>query len=135
MFSSATDDDDDDDDDLMHYPKGRYPKDGGFHSHNPLPDECQARIAPAFLALAALILAMCVSLALVLARRRTAMREQFGIEGSAKKDCLLYFFCTPCALAQETRTLMHENVHEGVWYGPLPGVAAPTAPHCQTMTV
>lgn len=97
--------------------------------HHGLPHECEARLLPASLALIALALALFITLALYLARRRTALRERFGLEGSVRGDRCLYFFCTPCALAQETRTLMHEQVHEGVWYGALPGVAPPPPVH------
>lgn len=51
--------------------------------------------------------------------RRTALRERFGIEGTRAQDCALWTFCAPCSLAQETRTLMHNNVAEGLWHGPL----------------
>jgi Cys-rich protein (TIGR01571 family) len=93
--------------------------------------------APAVIAIAALGLTLFVYVTLFFARRRTALRETFGIDGTPKEDCLLYAFCAPCALAQETRTLMHEQVHGGVWYGALPGVvAAPVAaPVPQKMAV
>lgn len=54
------------------------------------------------------------------ARRRQLIRERFGIEGSLPKDCALWTFCSVCALSQETRTLMHEQVHHGVWHGAIP---------------
>lgn len=102
-----------------------------------LPKECIPRIAPAYIVFSAVIIAAAISLAMFFARRRTAIRERFGIEGSAKEDIALSLCCAPCALAQETRTLMHEQVHEGVWYGALPSVQAPTfaAPANQKMAV
>jgi Cys-rich protein (TIGR01571 family) len=90
-----------------------------------IPQECVARVAPAYLVLAGVAITLIIYVSLFFARRRTALRERFGIEGTTTNDQLLYVCCGPCALAQETRTLMHEQVHEGVWYGALPGVAAP----------
>jgi hypothetical protein len=78
------------------------------------------------IAIASAAIALFICIAMFFARRRTALRERFGIEGSPRADTLLYMFCGPCAIAQETRTLMHEQVHEGVWYGPM---------HCDHSTV
>ncbi|GAX80538.1 hypothetical protein CEUSTIGMA_g7976.t1 [Chlamydomonas eustigma] len=117
------------------HPNPHGPKHGGPASiesgdkkHGPpeIPEECLARLTPAFIAVAAASIALFICVALFFARRRSAIRERFGIEGSTKEDQLLYVFCAPCALTQETRTLMHEQVHEGVWYGALPGVVSPT---------
>ncbi len=33
------------------------------------------------------------------------------------KDVAAWLFCGPCAQCQETRTLAHNNVEKGVWYG------------------
>ena len=44
-------------------------------------------------------------ISVLLARRRTSLREFFNIKGTASQDTALYVFCFPCALAQETRTL------------------------------
>lgn len=86
------------------------------------------------IASAAVALFICVMM--FFAHRRTALRERFGIEGTSRNDALLYVFCCPCAIAQETRTLMHEQVHEGVWYGStLPGVTSAAAPQTQKMDV
>ncbi len=52
-------------------------------------------------------------------RRRTQMRKAFGIPGSSVGDCCLWCWCGPCALAQETRTLWHNNVKDGVCRGPV----------------
>lgn len=49
--------------------------------------------------------------------RRSQIRAQFGIEGSRRADFLVWLFCGVCALAQETRTIMHNNVSYGVWRG------------------
>jgi Cys-rich protein (TIGR01571 family) len=119
--------------DHMHGDNRMPDSDDGPHG---IPQECMARLAPAYLALAAVAITAIVMTATYFGRRRTAMRERFNIEGSSREDCLLYAFCTPCALAQETRTFMHEQVHEGVWYGALPGVHAPIAlgvPQAQKM--
>jgi len=114
-----------------HGPKHGGPADSGpedgVHEPPEIPEECLARLTPAFIAVAAISIALFICIALFFARRRSAIRARFGIEGSVKEDQLLYVFCAPCALTQETRTLMHEQVHEGVWYGALPGVVAPTA--------
>lgn len=138
---------DDMDDDDGPGPRGPGPHHGGpgFHGHHheehppEIPQECLPRLAPAFILLVAAVIAAIVCVTLFLARRRTAMRERFGIAGSVKEDTLLYLCCAPCALAQETRTLMHEQVHDGVWYGALPGVAPPAAivaaPAAQKMAV
>lgn len=104
--------------------------------HPGLPQECLQRIIPAYLALFALAISAAICLMLYAARRRTALRERFGIKGCKGEDIALYLCCAPCAIAQETRTLMHEQVHQGVWYGALPGVQAPpalAAPACQKM--
>lgn len=89
--------------------------------------ECAPRLLPAYLALFAVVLSAAICLMLFFARRRTVIRERFGIEGTTNGDIALYMCCGPCALAQETRTLMHEQVHDGMWYGALPGVQAPVA--------
>lgn len=49
---------------------------------------------------------------------RGALREKFQLPGDACTDCCMWFFCAPCALCQETRTLMDNNVEDGVWMGP-----------------
>ena len=49
---------------------------------------------------------------------RTALRKKFGLEGNIVTDCLLWAFCTPCVLCQETRTLWYNSVEDGVWHGP-----------------
>ncbi len=58
--------------------------------------------------------------------RRTQIRKKFGIAGSFMGDCCMWFWCPTCALCQETRTLWHNNVSEGVWYGPAREVTAAT---------
>lgn len=52
-----------------------------------------------------------------LARRRTLLRRKFGIAGSSFRDFCLYFWCPKCAICQEYRTMVHNNVHDGVWHG------------------
>ena len=68
------------------------------------------------------------------ARRRSQMREAFGIAGTRMKDFCSWFWCPLCALCQETRTIQANNVHEGVWYGPTELVAA-TQPVMQAPAV
>jgi len=53
------------------------------------------------------------------AKRRTQMREKFGIAGSPTGDLFSWLCCTACALCQESRTLSHNNVDEGEWVGPM----------------
>jgi len=120
-------DDDDTTDSHRHHHHDMWAEDGPDGPHG-IPKECIARVAPAYIALAGLVLALFVYAAVFLARRRTAIRERYGIDGTRREDCLLYTFCAPCALAQETRTLMHEQVHDGIWYGALPGVAPASVP-------
>lgn len=60
------------------------------------------------------------------ARRRTQMREQFGIAGTRMNDFCSWLWCPLCSLCQETRTLWSNNVREGVWYGPAQLAAADT---------
>lgn len=50
--------------------------------------------------------------------RRNQIRKKFGIPGSVLGDCCQWCWCSACALCQETRTLWHNNVSEGVWLGP-----------------
>ena len=57
-------------------------------------------------------------------RRRTQMREKFGIAGTRLSDLCSWLWCPLCSLCQETRTLWSNNVHEGVWYGRTQLVAA-----------
>lgn len=52
------------------------------------------------------------------AYRRTQIRKKFGIAGSVLGDFCQWIWCPACALCQETRTLWHNNVTEGVWLGP-----------------
>lgn len=49
---------------------------------------------------------------------RAMLRHKFGLPGNHCTDCVLWWFCQTCALCQETRTLMENNVENGVWYGP-----------------
>lgn len=83
--------------------------------------ECVMAAAPGLVAVAALAVATFVMVTYWAARRREALRQRFGVEGSFANDFLLWTACAPCALAQETRTLMHNNVHGGLWHGELLG--------------
>lgn len=51
-------------------------------------------------------------------RNRSLLREKFGLPGGSVTDLLLWVFCAPCALCQETRTMMANNVQNGMWHGP-----------------
>ncbi|KAJ9520231.1 hypothetical protein QJQ45_030187 [Haematococcus lacustris] len=87
----------------------------------PTPEEveqCMDAVAPAALSVSIMMVLGLVVLITYAARRRTMMRERFGIPGSSRADCCLWTWCAPCALAQETRTMMHNNVEEGLWLGP-----------------
>jgi len=48
------------------------------------------------------------------ARRRSKMRAQLGLPGSCFGDGCRWFWCTPCTICQEARTLRHYPMHEGV---------------------
>lgn len=52
------------------------------------------------------------------ARRRTEIRKKFGIAGTYMGDICTWIWCPGPALCQEARTLWHNNVHDGVWFGP-----------------
>lgn len=56
---------------------------------------------------------------------RCGIRRRFGLPGSDVGDCLLWTFCYPCALCQESRTLQVNNVQDGEWYGPPGGTVIP----------
>mmetsp|Transcript_11645 Transcript_11645/g.24982 ORF Transcript_11645/g.24982 Transcript_11645/m.24982 type:complete len:254 (-) Transcript_11645:588-1349(-) len=121
----------------MHGMHDHHMHDGPHHMHEDRPEltpECAKRVAPGLVALAALAIAAFVYVVMFAARRRRAIRERFGIEGSFKQDVALWACCSLCALTQETRTLMHEQVHDGLWYGPVPTQQA-GAPVAQTMQV
>lgn len=63
------------------------------------------------------------------ASRRTQIRELLGIEGSPVGDLCAWLWCAGCALCQETRTLAHHRVVDGVVHGPHdPAAAAAVAP-------
>eukprot|EP00803_Ostreobium_quekettii_P009072 evm.model.scf_175.6 EVM.evm.TU.scf_175.6 scf_175:125850-128317(-) len=67
-----------------------------------------------------------VPLVTVGAWSRVHTRRKFSIEGpgcffqktAVFEDVLAWTFCACCALCQETRTLVHNNVKRGVWHGP-----------------
>lgn len=56
--------------------------------------------------------------------RRNQIRERHSIRGSAFSDFCAWFWCSPCALCQETRTLELRGVREGIWLGSDPLAAA-----------
>ena len=76
--------------------------------------------------LCALTILLAVSGFIYAARRRTQIREKFGIAGSRMSDMCSWLWCPLCSLCQETRTIWSNNVHEGVWYGPTQLNAADT---------
>ena len=49
--------------------------------------------------------------------RRIAMRKKFNLPGKALDDVCAWIFCAWAALCQETRTLRHNAVLQGVWQG------------------
>lgn len=67
------------------------------------------------------------SFALYAGYRRHQMRKRFLIEGSECGDYVTWLCCPTCALAQETRTLAHNNVDDGVWLGPQSPRQSPSA--------
>ncbi|CAI9296914.1 unnamed protein product [Lactuca saligna] len=49
---------------------------------------------------------------------RTKMRSQFGLRENPCPDCLVHFFCEPCALCQEYRELKHRGFDISIgWEG------------------
>lgn len=103
------------------------PRGGDEHGHDPciltmvhdLPAECRDNVIGGLAGIFVVAIAVVVTAVVYAARRRQQIREQFGIEGTFKGDLLSWLFCSVCALAQETRTLMVNQVHEGVWHGPM----------------
>ena len=58
--------------------------------------------------------------------RRHQLRQRFRIEGSEACDYAAWLCCPMCALCQETRTLAHNRVEDGIWLGPAnPGSGRP----------
>ncbi|MEW5302254.1 MAG: hypothetical protein WDW36_005056 [Sanguina aurantia] len=110
------------------------PRDHGPHPHPhfalfELPPCLAPHAAWIGAAAVAAILILTWSVVMHLARSRQEMRTRFGIPGTFVGDLALWTFCAPCALAQETRTLMHANVSEGMWHGAIEPFSAP-APLC-----
>lgn len=121
-----------------------YGEDTGFNAHRPEnhdleqllvnmnPEDVQACILQTFLTpwaalLVAFAVACIVYASYFAAMRRKNMREKFGIESTFCSDWLLWLMCAPCAVTQETRTLMHNHVEEGLWHGPLQAPAQSAA--------
>ncbi|KAG4391707.1 hypothetical protein GLYMA_05G236233v4 [Glycine max] len=49
---------------------------------------------------------------------RSYMRQQYDLRGNACTDCLIHFFCEPCALCQEYRELQFRGFHMTIgWHG------------------
>eukprot|EP00884_Botryococcus_braunii_P003071 jgi/Botrbrau1/12765/Bobra.0238s0004.1 len=82
-----------------------------------LPPACKA-LVPWLLGRGAIDVVAVIIGAAWLSRKRTQIRQRFGIEGSWCKDFCLFCWCNACALAQEYRTLVHNNVDDGTWQGP-----------------
>lgn len=72
------------------------------------------------------ILVLCIGMVVAMATSRTEIRNRFGIPGTFSNDLALWIFCAPCALAQETRTLMAANVVEGMWESSTAPLTAPS---------
>lgn len=68
-----------------------------------------------------------IALIVIGVMNRTSLRNKFALEGHTCTDCLLWTFCTPCALCQETRTLWYNSVTDGVWRGPPQAYVPPLA--------
>lgn len=128
-------DDDDDDDDDKHHHRDHHHRHHFHHDmmmdgpFGPMSEhearECAERVAPMAAVILSVAMAVFVYAAYYGALRRKMIREKFGIEGTFKHDFLLWLCCAPCALTQETRTLMHNNVEEGLWHGPMQAPAQP----------
>ncbi|KAM0054361.1 putative PLAC8 motif-containing protein [Helianthus debilis subsp. tardiflorus] len=71
---------------------------------------------PCFLYLA---VAFALTLGAYLGIHRSKMRKKFNIKGSDSSldDCISHLMCPCCTLAQESRTLEMNNVHDGTWHG------------------
>ncbi|KAK1422639.1 hypothetical protein QVD17_17925 [Tagetes erecta] len=71
---------------------------------------------PYFLYLA---VAFALSLGAYMGFHRSKMRKKFNIKGSDSSldDCISHLVCPCCTLAQESRTLEMNNVHDGTWHG------------------
>jgi Cys-rich protein (TIGR01571 family) len=70
--------------------------------------------------------------------RRQKMKRDFNIvdstPGSFMGDCMYWYFCCCFMLAQETRTLVQNQVEDGDWRGPAQeDVEAAAAPQDQIM--
>lgn len=70
-------------------------------------------------------LMMTVAMVMVVmgACNRAAMRKKFDIPHRVRScgqwgDFCLWFWCSGPALCQETRTIIHNNVEDGIWKGP-----------------
>ncbi|PWA69761.1 PLAC8 family protein [Artemisia annua] len=63
--------------------------------------------------------AFVLSLGTYLGFHRIKMRNKFNIKGSDSSldDCVSHLICPCCTLAQESRTLEINNVHDGTWHG------------------
>lgn len=108
-----------------------------FHPHA-APTPLCGKLQPIRVGISLLLSAYAVFLLICMAQRRTQIREKFNIKGSVLGDLWAWCCCMPCALCQETRTLWHNNVHDGVWYGPttpahLTGAVVTTAPVVSVM--
>ncbi|KAL8228667.1 hypothetical protein R6Q57_013567 [Mikania cordata] len=63
--------------------------------------------------------AFALSLGTYLSFHRSKIRKKFHIKGSNSSldDCISHLMCPCCTLAQESRTLEINNVHDGTWHG------------------
>lgn len=91
---------------------------GAAAEHCKTPDTPECRSAMANASKFQGIMGILAVLGIVYAAwRRGQLRNKFGISGSTLGDCCIWYWCGLCALCQETRTLWHNNVNDGVWFG------------------
>lgn len=89
----------------------------------PMTPECHQAMAAMGATYSLMVLLAVVGIAYA-ARRRTQIREKFGIAGSRMGDFCAWCWCAPCALCQETRTIWSNNVCDGAWNGQTPAVSS-----------
>lgn len=79
---------------------------------DPLSPEMQQCFAAVFPAAVACAIISTVGIAAVIymaSRRRTAIRERYGIDGTPMGDLCLWTWCAPCALAQVRPVLSEDS--------------------------
>ncbi|KAL0037876.1 hypothetical protein WJX79_003353 [Trebouxia sp. C0005] len=91
-------------------------------SPSPMTTECHQAMAAMGATYCLMVLLAIVGIVYA-ARRRTQIRERFGIAGSRMGDFCAWCWCAPCALCQETRTIWSNSVFDGVWNAQTPVVS------------